>query len=139
MEGYDLVSGVNGFYLIKHIWYFFLFKDITFSSSKIIWILPSSEELLRSRINQRWMTEALAWNSILPHTILLTEVTFIIAILNPKMRKASNTASNTHFSTHTLFDWLNFTWVPPNHVGPISIWWEKCVLEGVLIAFLILK
>jgi len=57
--------------------------------------------------------------------------------------------------TYTLFDELKFTWVPPNHVGltksceshinlvdPICILTnqrecvEKCVLEGVLLAFL---
>jgi len=32
----------------------------------------------------------------------------------------------THFLTHTLFDRLKFTWVPPNHVGPISIWLDQC-------------
>jgi len=25
----------------------------------------------------------------------------------------------THTFQHTLFDWLKFTWVPPNYVGPI--------------------
>jgi len=25
----------------------------------------------------------------------------------------------THFFQHTLFDWLQFTWVPPNCVTPI--------------------
>jgi len=32
----------------------------------------------------------------------------------------------THTFQHTFFDWLKFTWVPPNHVGPISIWWNLC-------------
>jgi len=25
----------------------------------------------------------------------------------------------THAFQHTLFDWLKFTWLPPNHVDPI--------------------
>ena len=25
----------------------------------------------------------------------------------------------THTFQHTLFDWLKFTWVLPNHMGPI--------------------
>jgi len=25
----------------------------------------------------------------------------------------------THTFQHTLFNWLKFTWVPPNHMGPI--------------------
>jgi len=25
----------------------------------------------------------------------------------------------THTFQHTIFDWLNFTWVSSNHVGPI--------------------
>jgi len=37
---------------------------------------------------------------------------------------------STHLLTrifqHTLVDWLKFTWVPPNHVGPIYFWWVKC-------------
>ena len=42
---------------------------------------------------------------------------------------------------HTFFDWLKFTRVPPNHVGPMWILTnqrecvEKCVLEGVLLTF----
>ena len=32
----------------------------------------------------------------------------------------------THFLTHTFFDWLKFTSVPPNHMGLISIWWDPC-------------
>jgi len=32
----------------------------------------------------------------------------------------------THTFQHTLFDWLKFTWVPPNHVGPIYFWWVPC-------------
>jgi len=29
----------------------------------------------------------------------------------------------THTFQHTIFNWLNFTWVPPNLMGPIWIWW----------------
>jgi len=32
----------------------------------------------------------------------------------------------THILQHTLFDWLKLTWVPPNHVGLIWIWWIPC-------------
>jgi len=67
------------------------------------------------------------------------------------MRNASNTPSNTHFSTHSL--WLveihmgstKFIWDPHNLVGPMWIWTnqrkyvEKCVLECVLLAFLSLS
>ena len=41
------------------------------------------------------------------------------------MRNASNTPSK-HTFQHTLFDWLKFTWVPPNHVGPIYFLWVPC-------------
>ena len=66
-------------------------------------------------------------------------------------RNASNTPSNTHFSTHSL-------WLVKIHMGPTKscgshinlvgrIWIltnqreciEKCVLEGVLLAFLIFQ
>jgi len=66
-------------------------------------------------------------------------------------RNASNTPSNTHFSTHSL--WLveihmgstKFIWDPHDLVGPMWILTnqrecvEKCVLEGVLLAFLYLQ
>jgi len=31
-----------------------------------------------------------------------------------------------HTFQHIFFNWLKFIWVPPNHVGPISIWWDPC-------------
>jgi len=64
------------------------------------------------------------------------------------MRNASNTPSNTHFSTHSL--WFveihmrstKFIWDPHDLVGPMWILTnqrecvKKCVLKGVLLTFL---
>jgi len=32
----------------------------------------------------------------------------------------------THTFQHTLFDWLKFTWVPPNSYGSHQIMWVPC-------------
>jgi len=32
----------------------------------------------------------------------------------------------THIFQHTLFDWLNITWNPPNLHGTHMIWWDPC-------------
>jgi len=52
-------------------------------------------------------------------------ILFIVSHTNNILRNSNNTPSNTHFSIH-FFDWLKFNWVPPNQVGPISIWWDPC-------------
>jgi len=39
--------------------------------------------------------------------------------LSKHFREMLATHLLTHTFQHTLFDWLKFTWVPPNHVGPI--------------------
>jgi len=31
-----------------------------------------------------------------------------------------------HTFQHTLFDWLQFVWVPPNLDGSHMIWWDSC-------------
>jgi len=71
------------------------------------------------------------------------------SLLQGLKRNASNTPSNTHFSTHPF--WLvkihmgptKLIWDPHDLVGPMWILTnqrecvEKCVLEGVLLAFLL--
>jgi len=32
----------------------------------------------------------------------------------------------THTFQHTFFDWLKFTWVPPNSYGSHQIMWVSC-------------
>jgi len=32
----------------------------------------------------------------------------------------------THTFEYTLFDWLKFTWNPPNLDGTHMIWWDPC-------------
>jgi len=39
-------------------------------------------------------------------------------------RNASNTPSNTHFSTHSL--WLKSTWDPQKVFRTHMIWWNPC-------------
>jgi hypothetical protein len=42
----------------------------------------------------------------------------------------------THILTHTLFDWLKFTWDSQNLYGTHMIWWDSCefyqIKENVL-------
>ena len=71
-------------------------------------------------------------------------------VIYHSLRNASNTSSNTHFSTHSL--WLVKVYMGPtkscgSHINLMGPMWiltnqiecvEKCVLEGVLLAFLII-
>jgi len=43
-----------------------------------------------------------------------------------QLREMLATHILTHIFQHTLFDWLKFTWDPPNLYGTRMIWWDPC-------------
>jgi len=68
----------------------------------IAWFLNEIEPLYKRFLNEG-------------NAMLLYNILFI-------PRGVLATHSQTHSFDDTLFYWLKFTWVPPNHVGPILIW-----------------
>jgi len=62
-----------------------------------------------------------------PKSVFLKRVIFFIHSIDTYVKRgmlATHILAQTF--QHTIFDWLKFTWVPPNV--------EKCVLECVLLA-----